>query len=137
MNEEDLEVAEAALCSLLWQHGSVAIAGLARMIHTSKSDRLRVSAINMLLNLGYGRPPQSSDIADRDPPPIRPYIEHMSAEERVTEYQKWLEALARLHRAAMNRDREAATHSDADGPDRPPSPEDPLDNAAAPMPLRR
>ncbi len=96
MNEEDPEVAEAALCSLLRQHGSVAIAGLVRMIHTSRSDRLRVSAINMLLNLGYGRPPRASDIADRDPPPIPRCIEDMSAEERVTKYQEGLEVLGRL-----------------------------------------
>ena len=73
--KENPEVEEAALCSLLRQHGSVAIAGLVRMIHTSRSDRLRVSAINMLLDLGYGRPPRASDIADRNPPPVRPYIE--------------------------------------------------------------
>ena len=53
------EVEEVALSSLVRQHGSVAIAGLIRMIHNSKSDRLRVSAIDMLLDLGYGRPPQS------------------------------------------------------------------------------
>ena len=129
MNEGNPEVAEAALCSLLRQHGSVAIAGLVRMIHTSRSDRLRVSAINMLLDLGYGRPPRASDIADRNPPPIRPYIEHRSAEERVTFYQRALEAAARLHTVAINRGREAAVHSDAYGLDRlPQSPEDALDN---------
>jgi hypothetical protein len=122
MDEENLEVAEAALCSLLRQHGSIAIAGLVRMIHTSRSDRLRVSAINMLLDLGYGRPPRASDIAARNPPPIRPYIEHRSAQERVTYYQKALEVAARLLTAAIDRDREAATHSDAYGPDCLPPP---------------
>jgi hypothetical protein len=40
--------------------------------------------------------------------------------------------------AAIDRDREAATHSDAYGPDcLPPSPEDALDNASAPTPLPR
>ena len=63
---KDAQVEEIALLSLVRQHGSVAIAGLLKVIHTSKSDRLRVSAINMLLDLGYGRPPQASDIVDRD-----------------------------------------------------------------------
>ena len=67
---KDAQVEEIALLSLVRQHGSVAIAGLLKVIHTSKSDRLRVSAINMLLDLGYGRPPQASDIVDRDPPPF-------------------------------------------------------------------
>jgi hypothetical protein len=84
------EVEEAALCSLVRQHGSVAIAGLVRVMHTSKSDRLRVSAINMLLDLGYGRPPQSSDIADRDPPPIPRFRDDMTPEEREAVYQQLL-----------------------------------------------
>ena len=90
MNEENPEVAEAALCSLLRQHGSVAIAGLVRMIHTSRSDRVRVSAINMLLDLGYGRPPRASDIADRDPPPIPRFRDDMTPEEREAVYQQLL-----------------------------------------------
>ena len=92
------EVEEAALASLVRQYGSVAIAGLLKIIHTSKSDMLRVSAINMLLDLGYGRPPRASDIADRNPPPVRPYIEHRSAEERVTFYQEALKVASRLLR---------------------------------------
>lgn len=64
--EESPEVEETALASLVRQHGSVAIAGLVRTIHTCKNDRLRVSAINMLLDLGYGRPPQARDLPNRD-----------------------------------------------------------------------
>lgn len=89
------EVEEAALCSLVHQHGSVAIAGLVKVIHTSKGDRLRVSAINMLLDLGYGRPPQSSDIADRDPPPIPRFRDDMTPEERDAVYQQLLKMPAR------------------------------------------
>jgi hypothetical protein len=90
------DVEEAALCSLVRQHGSVAIAGLVRVIHTSKSDRLRVSAINMLLNLGYGRPPQSSDIADRDPPPLPEIRDDMTKEELEAAYQQLLKMPARF-----------------------------------------
>jgi hypothetical protein len=84
------------LCSLVRQHGSVAIAGLVRVIHTSKSDRLRVSAINMLLNLGYGRPPQSSDIADRDPPPLPEFRDDMTEEELEAAYQQLKKMPARF-----------------------------------------
>jgi hypothetical protein len=90
------DVEEAALCSLVRQHGSVAIAGLVRVIHTSKSDRLRVSAINMLLDLGYGRPPQSSDIADRDPPPLPEIRDDMTLEELQAVYQQLLKKPARF-----------------------------------------
>ena len=89
------EVEEAALCSLVRQHGSVVIGGLVRMIHTSKSDRLRVSAIDMLLNLGYSRPPQSSDIADRDPPPLPEIRDDMTLEELQAAYQQLLKMPAR------------------------------------------
>ena len=65
-----------------------AIAGLRKVIHTSKSDRLRVSAINMLLDLGYGRPPQASDIADRDPPPFPEIRDDMTLEELQAVYQQ-------------------------------------------------
>lgn len=90
------EVEEAALCSLVRQHGSVAIAGLVRVMHTSKSDRLRVSAINMLLDLGYGRPPRSSDIADRDPPPLPEIREDMTLEEIEAAYRQMLKMPARF-----------------------------------------
>jgi hypothetical protein len=96
MGGKGREVEEAALCSLVRQHGSVAIAGLVKVIHTSKSDRLRVSAINMLLDLGYGRPPQSSDIADRDPPPIPRFRDDMTEEEREAVYQQLLKMPARF-----------------------------------------
>ena len=90
------EVEEAALCTLVRQHESVAIAGLVRMKHTCKSDRLRVSAIDMLLDLGYGRPPQSSDIADRDPPPIPEFRDDMTPEERKAVYRQMLKMPARF-----------------------------------------
>ena len=89
------EVEEAALCSMLLQHGSVAIAGLLKMIHTSKCDRLRVTAINMLLELGYGRAPRPGDIEDRDPPPLPAFSNDLPAEERVVQYQKLKEVVAR------------------------------------------
>ena len=85
---KDAPVEEVALLSLVRQHGSVAIAGLLKVIHTSKSDRLRVSAINMLLDLGYGRPPQASDIADRDPPPFPEIRDDMTLEELQAVYQQ-------------------------------------------------
>ena len=90
------DVEEASLCTLVREHGSVAIAGLVRMMQTSKSDRLRVSAINMLLDVGYSRPPQSSDIADRDPPPIPSFRDDMTPEEREAVYQQLLKMPARL-----------------------------------------
>ena len=89
------EVEEAALCSLVRQHGAVAISGLVRIIHSCKSDRLRVSAIDMLLDLGYGRSPQSSDVADRDPPPIPRFRDDMTPEEREAVYQQLLKMPAR------------------------------------------
>jgi hypothetical protein len=90
------EVEETALCSLVRQHGSVAIGGLVRMIHTCKSDRLRVSAIHMLLDLGYGRPPQSGDIADRDPPPLPEIRDDMTLEEVKVAYRQMLKMPARF-----------------------------------------
>jgi len=87
------EVEETALCSLVRQHGSVAIACLVRMIHTCKSDRLRVSAINMLLNLGYGRPPPARDIADRDPPPFPKISYDMTLEEMIVTHQQSLKMM--------------------------------------------
>jgi hypothetical protein len=90
------DVEEASLCTLVRQHGSVAIAGLVRMMRTSKNDRLRVSAINMLLDLGYGRPPQSGDIADRDPPPIPKFRDDMTPEEREAVYRQMLKMPARF-----------------------------------------
>jgi hypothetical protein len=93
---KDAQVEEVALLSLVRQHGSVAIAGLLKVIHTSKSDRLRVSAINMLLDLGYGRPPQARDIADRDPPPLPEIRGDMTMEELQAVYQQLLRMPARF-----------------------------------------
>src|SRR4051812_29567360 len=91
---KDAQVEEVALLSLVRQHGSVAIAGLLKVIHTRKSDRLRVSAINMLLDLGYGRPPQAS--ADRDPPPFPEIRDDMTLEELQVVYQQLLRMPARF-----------------------------------------
>ncbi|HWX26203.1 MAG TPA: hypothetical protein VNZ53_02040 [Steroidobacteraceae bacterium] len=100
MNEgraaEDPEVEEAALSSLVRQHGAVAISGLVRIIHSCKSDRLRVSAINMLLNLGYGKPPRARDIADRDPPPLPEIRDDMTPEECEAAYRQLLKMPARF-----------------------------------------
>jgi hypothetical protein len=94
--EKNADVEEPSLCTLVRQHGSVAIAGLVRIMQTSKNDRLRVSAINMLLDLGYGRPPQSGDIADRDPPPLPEIREDMTLDELQTAYQQLLKMPARF-----------------------------------------
>jgi hypothetical protein len=90
------EVEEEALRSLVRQHGAVAISGLVRVMHSCKSDRLRVSAINMLLDLGYGRAPQSSDIADRDPSPLPEFRDDMTPEEREAAYQQFLKIRPRF-----------------------------------------
>jgi hypothetical protein len=89
------EVEEAALSSMVRQHGAVAISGLVRVIHSCKSDRLRVSAIDMLLDLGYGRPPRARDIADRDPPPSPEISDDMTPEERRAAYKQLLKMPAR------------------------------------------
>ena len=94
--EKKPDVEEASLCTLVREHGSVAIAGLVRMMQTSKSDRLRVSAISMLLDLGYGRPPQSGDIADRDPPPLPEIREDMTLEELQAAYRQMVKMPARF-----------------------------------------
>jgi hypothetical protein len=86
--EESPEAEEMALSSLVRQHGSVAIAGLVKTINTCKNDRLRVSAINMLLDLGYGRPPQARDLADRDPPPLPEFRDDMTLEESQAAYKQ-------------------------------------------------
>jgi hypothetical protein len=89
------EVEEAVLSSLVRQHGAVAISGLVRVIHSCKGDRLRVSAINMLLDLGYGRPPRARDIADRDPPPFPEIGDDMTLEELQAAYKQLLKMPAR------------------------------------------
>ena len=90
------EVEEMALSSLVRQHGSVAIAGLVKTIHTCKNDRLRVSAINMLLDLGYGRPPQARDLAGRDPPPLPEIRDDMTPEELQAAYKQMVKMPARF-----------------------------------------
>src|SRR3954452_25378655 len=87
---KDAQVEEIALLSLVRQHGSIATAGLLKVIHTSKSDRLRVSAINMLLDLGYGRPAQASDIGDPDSPPLPEIRDDMTLEEMQAVYPQLL-----------------------------------------------
>ena len=92
----DREVDETALCSLVRQHGSVAIAGLLKIIHTSKSDMLRVSAINKLLDLGYGRSPQARDLADRDPPALPEMRIDMPVQELIAAFDQRLKMPARF-----------------------------------------
>lgn len=94
--EESPEVEEVALSSLVRQHGSVALAGLVKTIHTCKNDRLRVSAINMLLDLGYGRPPQARDLAGRDPPHLPEIRDDMTLEELQRVYRQLLKMPARF-----------------------------------------
>ena len=60
---------DTCLSSQAQQHGSVAIAGLLDIMRTCQSDALRVTAINMLLDRGYGKPPQSLGVAVQDEVP--------------------------------------------------------------------
>jgi hypothetical protein len=50
----------------------------------------------MLLDLGYGRPPKSGDIADRDPPPLPEFRDDMTLEELQAAYQQLLKMPARF-----------------------------------------
>jgi hypothetical protein len=57
-------------------------------MRTSESDSLRVSAINMLLDRGYGKPPQSLDVAVWDAIPLPEIRDDMSAEELEAAYRE-------------------------------------------------
>jgi hypothetical protein len=70
------------------KHVSVAIAGLVHIMRTSESDSLRVSAINMLLDRGYGKPPQSLDVAVWDAIPLPKTRDDMTAEELEAVYRE-------------------------------------------------
>ena len=50
----------------------------------------------MLLDLGYGRPPQASDIADRDPPPLPEIRDDMTPEELQAAYKQMVKMPARF-----------------------------------------
>ncbi|MET3839708.1 hypothetical protein [Bradyrhizobium sp. OAE829] len=78
----------ASLKFLAQKHVSVAIAGLVRIMRTSNSDSLRVSAINMLLDRGYGRPPQSLDVAVWDAPSLPEIRDDMSLKELQAAYKE-------------------------------------------------
>lgn len=57
-------------------------------MRTSNSDSLRVSAINMLLDRGYGRPPQSLDVAVWDAPSLPEIRDDMSLKELQAAYKE-------------------------------------------------
>jgi hypothetical protein len=77
-----------SLSSRAQKHVSVAIAGLVKIMRTCQSDSLRVSAINMLLDRGYGKPPQSLDVAIWDAVPLPQMREDMTLEEMIAVYQE-------------------------------------------------
>ena len=70
------------------KHVSVAIAGLVQIMRTCQNDSLRVSAINMLLDRGYGKPPQSLDVAVWDAPPLPEIRDDMSLAESQALYRE-------------------------------------------------
>jgi hypothetical protein len=76
------------------KHVSVAIAGLVHIMRTSPSDSLRVSAINMLLDRGYGKPPRSLDVATWDAIPIPEITEDMTLDEMQAAYQQLIKTPA-------------------------------------------
>ena len=59
-------------------------------MRTSKNDSLRVSAINMLLDRGYGKPPQSLDVAVWDATPLPEMRDDMSLKELQAVYRELL-----------------------------------------------
>ena len=87
-HDKNLASERASLKIQAQKHVSVAIAGLVRIMRTSKSDSLRVSAINMLLDRGYGKPPQSLDVAVWDAIPLPEIRDDMSAEEIEAAYRE-------------------------------------------------
>jgi hypothetical protein len=56
-------IEQTSLKDQLQDHAALAIAGLVHIMRTCKSDKLRASAANLLLDRGYGRPPPSMDDA--------------------------------------------------------------------------
>jgi hypothetical protein len=83
-----------SLSSRAQKHVSVAIDGLVNIMRTCKSDSLRVSAINMLLDRGYGKPPQSLDVAIWDPVPLPEIREDMTLAEMIATLSESLKRLA-------------------------------------------
>ena len=70
------------------KHVSQAISGLVQIMRTCESDVLRVSAINMLLDRGYGKPPQSLDVAVWDAVPLPEIRDDMTDEELDAAYRE-------------------------------------------------
>src|SRR5258706_14306422 len=70
------------------KHGSVAIAGLVQIMRTCESDSLRVLAINMLLDRGYGKPPQSLDEAVWVAIPLPDNRDDMNLQENQAAYRE-------------------------------------------------
>ena len=69
-----------------------------KIIRTCESDTLRVSAINVLLDRGYGKPPQSLGVAIRDEVPLPEITDDMTPEEVQAIYLQMVKMPARFPR---------------------------------------
>ena len=100
-----------SLSSRAQKHVAVAIEGLVNIMRTCQSDSLRVSAINMLLDRGYGKPPQSLDVAIWDAAPLPQMREDMTLEVAIWDafplpelsYDMTLEEMIAIHSESIKR----------------------------------
>ena len=83
-----------SLSSRAQKHVAVAIEGLVNIMRTCKSDSLRVSAINVLLDRGFGKPPQSLDVAIWDAFPLPELSYDMTLEEMIAIHSESIKRLA-------------------------------------------
>ena len=83
-----------SLSSRAQKHVAVAIEGLVNIMRTCKSDSLRVSAINVLLDRGFGKPPQSLDVAIWDAVPLPELSYDMTLAEMIAIHGKSIKRLA-------------------------------------------
>jgi hypothetical protein len=86
---------DVSLSSRAQKHVAVAIDGLVNIMRTCKSDSLRVSAINVLLDRGFGKPPQSLDVAIWDAVPLPELREDMTLKEMIATYDQLIKRLPR------------------------------------------
>jgi hypothetical protein len=70
-----------SLSELAQRHAPDAIKELARIMKNSPSDAARCTAINILLDRGYGRPPQSIDVSNKDSVPFTAITQNMTVQE--------------------------------------------------------
>jgi hypothetical protein len=87
-----------SLSSRAQQHLSVAIAGLVNIIRTCESDTLRVSAINVLLDRGFGKPPQALEVAVWDDVPLPEITDDMTPQEVEVIYRQLVKMPSRSRR---------------------------------------